>query len=125
MARIVDPTLARLPVAQGEPVFHAPWEARAFAMALTLVDRGHYTWQEFQDRLIGEIDSAGAFSDPGGQGSPSGYYEHWLRALEKLLSEKGLVMPDLIDARASELASAPAPYDDHESGDAMPDVHSH
>jgi nitrile hydratase accessory protein len=123
MARI-DAARAGIPTKEGEPVFHAPWEARAFAMAVTLAERGHYTWAEFQDRLIAEIASAGAGGDRG-QRSVPGYYEHWLRALEKLLGEKGLVMSDLVDARASELASTSAPYDDHESDDGMSGSHSH
>jgi nitrile hydratase accessory protein len=122
MARI-DAVRAGIPTKEGEPVFHAPWEARAFAMAVTMFERGHYTWQEFQDRLIAEIASAGAGGNRA-EGSAPGYYEYWLRALEKLLSEKGLVMTDVVDDRASELASTPAPYDDHES-DGVSEPHSH
>jgi nitrile hydratase accessory protein len=125
MARIPDlGAVARIPLKEGEPVFHAPWEARAFAMALRLFERGHYTWQEFQDHLIAEIASPRASADSG-PGSTVAYYEHWLRALEKLLSEKGLVMTDVIDARTSELASTPAPYDDDESVGGVPEPHSH
>jgi len=125
LSRIPDlQGVARIPLREGEPVFHAPWEARAFAMALRLFEQGHYTWQEFQDRLIVEIASPSASVEPG-QGSSPGYYEHWLRALEKLLSDKGLVMPDVVDVRTSELASTPAPYDDDESGAGLSEPHSH
>ena len=30
----------------GGPVFKAPWEAQAFAMALALHERGLFTWKE-------------------------------------------------------------------------------
>ena len=36
-------------------VFSAPWEARAFAMALKLSEAGHFTWDEFRERLIAEV----------------------------------------------------------------------
>jgi len=91
-------------------------------MALTLFEQRYYTWQEFQDHLIAEIASQGAPADPG-QGAAMGYYEHWLCALEKLLSEKGLLVADVLDAKISELASAPAPYDDDASIGA-PEAHS-
>ncbi len=123
MSRIPDlGGVARIPSKEGEPVFQAPWEARAFAMALTLFDQRYYTWQEFQDHLIAEIASQGAPADPG-QGAAMGYYEHWLCALEKLLSAKGLLVADVLDAKISELASAPAPYDDDASIGA-PEAHS-
>jgi nitrile hydratase accessory protein len=124
MSRIPDlGAIARIPSKDGEPVFQAPWEARAFAMAVTLFEQRHYTWREFQDRLIAEIAAPGASADPE-QSSIAGYYEHWLSALEKLLSEKGLVMADVLEAKVSELASAPAPYDEDASLGAMPEPHS-
>ena len=124
MSRMPDlGAVARIPSKDGEPVFQAPWEARAFAMALRLLEQRYYTWQEFQDHLIAEIASPGASADPG-QGATMGYYEHWLCALEKLLSEKGLVVADVLDAKISELASAPAPYDEDPSTGGVPEAHS-
>jgi nitrile hydratase accessory protein len=124
MSRIPDlGAIARVPAKDGEPVFQSPWEARAFAMAVMLFEQRHYTWREFQDRLIAEITAPAASADPA-QSSSLGYYEHWLSALEKLLSEKGLVMADVLEAKIAELASAPAPYDEDASLGAMPESHS-
>jgi nitrile hydratase accessory protein len=82
---------AALPRKNGELVFEAPWEGRAFGMAVVLHDRGAYPWDEFRDRLVGRI----------GEGSPS-YYESWLAALEALLLARGMVAPDELEARAQE-----------------------
>lgn len=57
-----------------EPVFAAPWEARAFALAVQLRDSGHLPWASFQERLAARIAD-----DPG---EATGYYEHWLASLE-------------------------------------------
>ena len=64
-----------------EPVFAAPWEAQAFAMAVALQERGLFTATEWAAALGAEI----AGGDPAAT-----YYEHWLAALEGLLAAKGL-----------------------------------
>ena len=46
------------------PVFRAPWEAQAFAMALSLHDRGVFTWPEWAAALADEIKRAQAAGDP-------------------------------------------------------------
>src|SRR5215831_1472013 len=47
---------AALPRKNGELVFNAPWESRAFGMAAALYEQGLYQrWDEFRDRLIAEI----------------------------------------------------------------------
>jgi len=72
-----------IPRDRGEPVFREPWEARAFAMAVALHDKGHFTWNEWAQALGGEIAAAGPSDE-------TPYYQHWLAALEKLAREKGL-----------------------------------
>lgn len=68
------------------PVFRAPWEAHAFAMALTLHQRGLFTWPEWAATLGEEIKCAQAAGDPD---TGETYYRHWLNALERLVAEKG------------------------------------
>jgi nitrile hydratase accessory protein len=70
------------------PVFRAPWEAQAFALAVTLHERGHFTWREWTDRLTAEIAAA---RERGETDDGTRYYEFWLAALEKLAADKGLV----------------------------------
>ena len=59
-----------------EPVFAAPWEAQAFALAVSLSERGLFTWSEWTEAV------AAAPED--------GYYERWLATLERLVTEKGV-----------------------------------
>ncbi len=69
------------------PVFREPWEAQAFAMALTLFDRGLFTWPEWAAALADEIKRAQAAGDPD---MGETYYRHWLKALERLVASKGV-----------------------------------
>jgi len=95
-----DP-LPAFPRDAGGPVFRAPWEAQAFAMAVKLHEAGHFTWKEWTDRLAAEIAAAGAEGDDGTR-----YYECWLRALETIVAEKGLIPADELAARRVQWATA-------------------
>jgi nitrile hydratase accessory protein len=72
------------------PVFNAPWEAEAFALAVSLEERSVFTWAEWTQVLGDEIKKAQAAGDPD---TGETYYHHWLAALERMLSEKGLTDP--------------------------------
>jgi len=81
------------------PVFRAPWEAQAFAMAVTLHERGHFTWKEWAARLADQIADAKA---RGEDDDGSRYYYYWLAALEKLVAEKRLIAADELATRKDE-----------------------
>ena len=101
-----DPTpdLPALPRdAAGAPVFAAPWEAQAFAMAVRLHEAGHFTWTEWAERLAAEIKRAQAAGDPD-RGDT--YYHHWLATLEGLVADKGLVGRDALRRRKLEWDAA-------------------
>ncbi len=68
-------------------VFHEPWEAQAFALALSLNGRGVFSWKEWAATLGEEIKKAQAAGDPD---TGETYYHHWLAALERLIAAKGL-----------------------------------
>jgi nitrile hydratase accessory protein len=77
----------------GRPVFREPWEAEAFALAVTLSERGLFTWKEWATTLGDEIKKAQAAGDPD---TGETYYHHWLAALERIVAEKGIVDPALL-----------------------------
>ena len=79
------------PTAAGgdEVVFAEPWEARAFAIVVSLHERGLYTWAEWADALATRINVAQAGGDPDIDDTYH-YYYHWLGALEDLLARKGI-----------------------------------
>jgi nitrile hydratase accessory protein len=89
-------------------VFAEPWEARAFAMAVTLFENGRFSWNEFREHLVEEIaraDSAAALGDAPVEAGA--YYECWLRALEKLLGARGILSAAEIERRAEAIAASP------------------
>ena len=75
------------------PVFREPWEAQAFAMALTLHERGLFTWNEWAATLADEIKRAQASGDPD---HGETYYRHWLATLERLVSAKGVASSETL-----------------------------
>ena len=81
-----------------EPVFQAPWEARAFAMVNQLANTQRYSWSEWTDQFSQEISVAE--NEPT---DTSSYYERWVRACEKLLVTKGILEPLAVDQRIEEL----------------------
>lgn len=80
----VDPGIARtrgpgeLPRQNGELVFGAPWEGRAFAMGVATIQALGLEWEDFRLRLVAAIDAE--LDRP--------YYESWLSALEELVEEE-------------------------------------
>ena len=79
--------LRDLPRDDDGPVFREPWEAQAFAMALSLHELGLFTWKEWAAALADEIKLAQANGDPD---TGTTYYRHWLATLEKLIAAKGV-----------------------------------
>ncbi len=69
------------------PVFREPWEAQAFALAVSLSERGLFSWKQWAATLGEEIKKAQAAGDPD---TGETYYHHWLAALERIVAEKGL-----------------------------------
>jgi nitrile hydratase accessory protein len=80
--------LPRLPKDKSGPVFAEPWQAQAFAMTVRLHQQGYFTWNEWAAALADELKAAVGRGEPDNDGSK--YYHHWLAALERLVTEKGL-----------------------------------
>lgn len=69
-----------VPIEDGEPLFHEPWEGRVWrmlgtVMGRTTIDRFRYTIEQM----------------PPAEYLASSYYERWLWALERLAAEQGLL----------------------------------
>src|SRR5215472_8451642 len=95
--------LPQLPRDSGGPVFAEPWQAQAFALAVRLLDQGYFSWKEWAAALAEELKSA---ADCGEPDDGSHYYEHWLAALERLVTAKGLSDPAAMAARKDAWADA-------------------
>ena len=72
----------------GELVFDAPWQARAFAMALATVERTGMPWDAFRMHLMDAI--ADEPDRP--------YYDSWVVALEALVVSTGLTTRMALDS---------------------------
>ena len=72
-----------------EPVFHADWEKRAFALTLAMGAPGG--WNIDMSRFARE-------NRPPGEYLRMTYYQIWLAGLQALMAERGLVSPEEIAA---------------------------
>ena len=122
------------PRLNGELVFGAPWEGRSFAMAMALVEKGLFTWDEFRDHLIAAVQRWEA--EPSGEYR---YYERWQEALESIVSELEIVAEPEVDELAATFAARPPGHDhgdhdhdhthhthhDHDHGDPDHGAHDH
>jgi hypothetical protein len=67
-----------VPRHNGELVFAAPWESRAFGLAAAYLGARDEGWERFRGHLKGAI---AALPDD------TPYYDAWVTALERLLAE--------------------------------------
>ncbi|HEY0329543.1 MAG TPA: nitrile hydratase subunit beta [Rhodopseudomonas sp.] len=83
-----------------EPVFHAEWERRAFALTLAMAKPGGWTidMARFARENRTPQDYLG-----------KSYYQIWLAGLERLMAERGLVTPEEIEAGRSLHPAKPLP----------------
>jgi nitrile hydratase accessory protein len=91
--RLVMNAVRGIPRDRDGPVFREPWEAQAFAMAVTLQARGLFTWSEWAAALGEEIKRAQAAGDPD---TGETYYRHWLATLERMVAQKGVTDPETL-----------------------------
>lgn len=75
-----------------EPVFHADWERRVFALDLAMRATGE--WDVDAARFARE-------SEPPASYLAKSYYELWLAGLERLLLERGLVSEEELESGRS------------------------
>ena len=81
-----------------EPLFHAEWERRCFAVTLAMGFTGE--WNIDQARFARESMRPGHYLE-------TTYYEHWLHGLEVLLAERGLASEAEIAAGKASTAAKP------------------
>jgi len=72
-----------------EPVFHGEWERRVLALTLAMARPGG--WNIDMSRFAREDRSPADYLG-------KSYYQIWLAGLERLMHERGLVMPDEVEA---------------------------
>jgi nitrile hydratase beta subunit len=80
---------------ENEPVFHAPWEGRVFAMTIASPTRVNLDYGRHQRELI-----------PGPDYLPMTYYERWFRSLSDALVRRGFVTPEELESGRAAARSA-------------------
>ena len=86
---------AIVPEAEGD-LFHAAWEPRALALTLAMGATG--SWN---------IDASRSARETLPDYAQLSYYQIWLAAMEKMMAERGQLLPDEIEA--GRMLHAPAP----------------
>lgn len=107
------------PRSNGELVFAAPWESRAFGMAVSLYEAGAFAWPQFQAALIARI---AAWESVSAREEPYNYYLLWLGALEDVLVDLNALSTDEVTTRTEALAQCPEGHDHRHEHD---QPHSH
>jgi nitrile hydratase accessory protein len=74
---------------QAAPQFDHEWQRRAFGLAVTLAEFGHYRWGDFRQNLIETIEHWE--STPESERGDWQYYDHWIVALEKVIADHHLL----------------------------------
>jgi hypothetical protein len=69
-----------MPRDNGSPVFDAPWQGRALAMAVLTVERTSHVWDDFRACLIDAIADNPARA----------YWDSWVVALERFVGDVGI-----------------------------------
>ena len=87
VGRAAAAQLPGLPHNEDGPVFGEPWQAAAFALAVSLSQRGHFSWKEWAAALAEELKMSAARGEPD---DVSHYYHCWLATLERLIVAKGI-----------------------------------
>lgn len=95
------------PMANGELLFEQPWQSSAFGMARALCEAGVFTWDDFRQLLIVNIQRWE--QDSGTQ--TYAYYDIFLQTLTLLLVKKGLCPQAELDNRQHQLAERPHGHD--------------
>lgn len=98
--------------AEGEPVFFAPWQAKAFAMTLTLYEKGTFTWPEWAEALGRACARDSVGSGDSAQEHAEAYFTAWLKALEGLLAASRIVSAEIVEetARTWQRAAEATPH---------------
>jgi nitrile hydratase accessory protein len=110
------------PMANGEVVFEQPWQSRVFGLARVLCESGHYSWDDFRERLIVRIRQWEETSS----NADYAYFDCFLAALSDVLDSSGLCSTDIVDQRTAEFAARPHGHDHtHGHGHSLDRDHDH
>ncbi|TDT97855.1 nitrile hydratase accessory protein [Streptomyces sp. 846.5] len=94
--------------------FRFPWEIRAFAMAVAAHKALKFDWSHFQGALVASIQDWENNSSETGE-APWSYYEHWVAALETVMTDHGVLASTALDEKARRVLAEPPNRNHHEA----------
>ncbi|MDI2037250.1 nitrile hydratase accessory protein [Paenarthrobacter nitroguajacolicus] len=94
--------------------FEHPWEIRAFAMAVAAHQTLKFDWANFQKSLIASIQ-AWESTNAGAADGQWSYYQHWVSALEAILTDVELLNQDDLDLQTDKVLALPPNRNHHEA----------
>ncbi|WP_275791121.1 nitrile hydratase accessory protein [Pararhizobium gei] len=99
-----SPELPRSP--EGDPVFAEPWQADAFAMTVSLYEKGVFSWSEWAEVLSQELYR------PGRRADAADYFDCWVAALSRLVTELSITSKADLDqlSQSWQRAAAATPH---------------
>lgn len=99
---------ATLPTAPaGEPVFHAPWQARIFALMVSIVKDRYIPWTSFQSRLVMEIEKCKVQIQAEASSTVElTHFNYWLDAAERTLIDEGFIIDGDVERKLLEIKAA-------------------
>jgi nitrile hydratase accessory protein len=77
-----------MPPATPDAPFDAPWQAQLFGLTVALNEGGLFPWADWTQALGAELRTG------------LGYWDAWLKALEGMLADRGIALPDDVAALA-------------------------
>ncbi|HIG39841.1 MAG: nitrile hydratase accessory protein [bacterium] len=101
------------PMANGEVIFEAPWQSRAFGMARVLCEQGEFDWDEFRACLIHRIGQGESTEtdESSTETEEYQYFDHFLAALTDIVAQKALCSEQEIQHRTREFDARPHGHD--------------
>jgi len=96
-----------IPLDEEGAVFKSPWEAKVFALIVSLHQQGHFEWTEWAETISNEI------ANDKGKQPETPYYELWLRAAERIIEAKGLCAAEDLSGKKDALLAEQAHDHDH------------
>lgn len=109
----VEQLVCGLPgVNPSEMSFEHPWEIRAFGMAVAAHERLGFDWSLFQHALITSIQ---AWERAGHDAAQWSYYEHWVTALETVMTSVGVIDGGELDAHTADVLAVPPNRGHHDA----------
>lgn len=94
------------------PLFHAPWQARIFALIVAAVKQGHLPWKSFQIQLVKAIKEKEVAEKEGGMSGEESviidndHFDCWLVAVEETLKHEGIIAGEDVGRKIEEIGAS-------------------